>query len=348
MHKICCPRIAVSFRHLQVAPLLMIPTFDSQDIPLTISHKMAACTFYRNALRLHKDDTKSPNDQKFQYNEENNILLMPVLQKTSIRFFKRFPTAMHSDEMYILHLFRHGQWSIFISTLYKAVGPYSIPIKSVKASTKNVMAKPLEILFNTSFSTGIVPEKVELAKVLPVFKKGHHSNLNNYRPISLLSVFNKLLEKLMYNRLIAYLQKKNVLYDKQFGFRSQNSTEHAILTITDKIQKAIENRNYSCEIFLDFSKAFDTAHHGILINKLEKYGIRGFANDWFASYLTGRKHFVSLNNISSDLNDINCGIPQGSVLGPLLFLLYINDFYKCSELFDFHHFADDSNLFYVP
>ncbi len=101
----------------------------------------------------------------------------------------------------------------------------------------------------------------------------------------------------IYNRLIAYLQKKKVLYDKQFGFRSHISTEHAILTITDKIQKAIENRNYSCGISLDFSKAFDTVHHGILINKLEKYGIRGIANDSFASYLTGRKHFVSLNNI---------------------------------------------------
>ncbi len=152
----------------------------------------------------------------------------------------------------------------------KAVGPYSIPIKVLKL-LQNVMAKPLEILFNSSFSTGIVPENFKLAKVLPVFKKGDHSNLNNYRPISLLSVFNKLLEKLMYNRLIAYLQKRNVLYDKQFGFHSQNSTEHAILTITDKIQKAIENRNYSCGIFLDFSKAFDTVHHGILINKLEKY-----------------------------------------------------------------------------
>ena len=227
----------------------------------------------------------------------------------------------------------------------KAVDHVVYLIKVLKL-LQNVIAKPLEILFNTSFSTGIVPENFKLARVLPVFKKGDHTNLNNYRPISLLSVFNKLLEKLMYNRLIAYLQKKNILYDKQFGFCSQNSTEHAILTIIDKIQKAIENRNHSCGIFLDFSKAFDTVHHGILINKLEKYGIRGIANDWFASYLTGRKHFVSMNNISSNLNDINCGIPQGYVLGPLLFLLYINDFYKCSELFDFHHFADDSNLFY--
>ena len=131
----------------------------------------------------------------------------------------------------------------------KAVGPCSVPIKVLKL-LQNVIAKPLEILFNTSFSTGIVPENFKLARVLPVFKKGDHTNLNNYRPISLLSVFNKLLEKLMYNRLIAYLQKKNILYDKQFGFRSQNSTEHAILTIIDKIQKAIENRNYSCGIFL--------------------------------------------------------------------------------------------------
>ena len=203
----------------------------------------------------------------------------------------------------------------------KAVGPYSVPTKVLKL-LQNVISKPLEILLNISFSTDIVPEKFKLARVLPVFKKGDHTNLNNYRPISLLSVFNKLLEKHMYNWLIAYLQKKDILYDKQFGFHSQNSTEYAILTIIDRIQKAVENRNYSCGIFLDFSKAFDTVHHGILLKKLEKYGVRGIANDWFTSYLTDRKHFVSLNNISSNFHGINCGIPQGSVLG-LFYFYYI-------------------------
>ncbi len=111
-------------------------------------------------------------------------------------------------------------------------------------------------------------------------------------------------------------------------------------------QQAIEGKNYSCGIFLHFSKAFDTIDHTILIRKLEKYGIRGIGKEWLDSYLTNRQHYVSLNNISSDLSTINCVILQGSVLCPLLFLLYINDFYRCSSNLDFHLFADDSNLFY--
>ena len=126
----------------------------------------------------------------------------------------------------------------------------------------------------------------------------------------------------MYNRLSSFLENLNILYDNQFGFRSQYSTEHAILSIVDKIQQAIEKKQYSCGIFLDFSKAFDTVDHTILLKKLEKLGIRGIAKKWFDSYLTDRKHFISINNISSNLYDITCGIPQGSVLGPLLFLLF--------------------------
>ena len=248
--------------------------------------------------------------------------------------FYLFPTTASEIEREISYL-----------NTSKTVCPNSIPIKVLKL-LQHVLSKPLEILFNASLATGIVPQSFKIARIIPVFKKGDYRSLNNYRPISLLSIFNKLLEKLMYTRLINFLEQKCILYDKQFGFRSHHSTEHAILTITDKIQNAIENRNYSCGIFLDFSKAFDTVHHGILINKLEKYGIRGVAKDWFVSYLTDRQHYVSVNNIMSNFHKVNCGIPQGSVLGLLLFILYINDFHGCSDLFDFHHFADDSNLFY--
>ena len=156
----------------------------------------------------------------------------------------------------------------------KSTGPFSIPVTVLKA-TKHATSKPLEIIFNASFSTGIVPSNLKIAKVTPVFIKGLQTNLNNYRPISILSIFNKLLEKLMHKRILDFLEKKKVIYCKQFDFRAKHSTDHAILSIIDFIQHAIDCHEFSCGIFLDFSKAFDTVNHNILIEKLDYYGTRG-------------------------------------------------------------------------
>ena len=147
----------------------------------------------------------------------------------------------------------------------KAVGPSSIPISILKI-LKSELAGPLQVIFNTSFLTGIVPDKFKLAKLIPVFKKGSQTNLSSYRPISLLIVFNKLLEKLMFNRLADFLEKRYLVYNKQFGFSLHHSTDHAVLSIIDQVQKAIEDRDYPCGIFLDFSKAFDTVNHNILLS----------------------------------------------------------------------------------
>ena len=164
------------------------------------------------------------------------------------------------------------------------------------------------------FSLGVVPDSFKTARVLPVFKKGSETSPNNYRPISLLSIFNRILERLMHKRLINFIDKYNILFNKQFGFRSGHSTDHAILCVLDKIQSAVESGLFSCGVFLDLGKAFDTVNHSILLDKLEHYGIRGIANEWFSSYLRNRKQFVSINNTCSDYLDITCGVPKGSFL----------------------------------
>ena len=150
----------------------------------------------------------------------------------------------------------------------------------------------------------------------------------------------------MHKRLYDFLQKHNILYHNQFGFRKNNSTTLALLQITEKIRESIDNKKYGCGVFIDLRKAFDTVNHEILLRKLEHYGIRGSALNWFKSYLENRKQYVLLNGESSHLENITCGVPQGSVLGPLLFLIYINDLPNISEVLQFYLFADDTNIYY--
>ena len=237
-----------------------------------------------------------------------------------------------------------------VYNLFKALdinkSSIDIPNKLIKLAAEP-LSIPFAQIYNQSIETGIVPDILKVSQVTPVYKNGDVTDPANYRPISTLSPFSKVLERLIYNQLYSFLEKHDILYKYQFGFRKGYSTEQAILEITDTFKKAMDKKMVTCSLFLDFSKAFDTVNHGILLSKLYHYGVRGIPLKWFENYLYNRSQFVKIDNIKSSYETIICGIPQGSTLGPLLFLLYINDLPNCSNKLSFRIFADDTNLFYT-
>jgi hypothetical protein len=223
----------------------------------------------------------------------------------------------------------------------KSTGPNGIPVFILKLF-KGFFSFWLSKLINLCFETGEFPLMLKLAKVIPLHKKDSVLDFLNYRPISLLSVFSKIYEKTIYVRIYSYLVKYNMIYSKQFGFRGNHSVNHAIVSFTEHVRSLLDRGEYVCGVFVDLEKAFDTVHHDILCEKLKFYGLRGNINKLLKSYLSDRKQFVSINGSDSEVHDVTCGVPQGSSLGPLLFLLYINDLRLSLSETGCGHFADDT------
>ena len=228
----------------------------------------------------------------------------------------------------------------------KSIGPNSIPVFIIKLY-QNFFSENLSKIINLSFITGIFPDLCKLAKVIPLFKKDNEMLCENYRPISLLPIFSKIFEKAIYTRMYEFLTKNDLLYNRQFGFRSNHSTSHALTSLTEGIKSDIDKGLLTAGIFIDLQKAFDTVNHKILGEKLIHYGFRGLSHKLLVSFLENRKQFVSIKGFDSETCSIMCGVPQGSTLGPLLFLLYINDFRYSLKKTTSSHFADDTCIIYA-
>ena len=199
----------------------------------------------------------------------------------------------------------------------KAHGLYSCPSQILKCAS-DIISFVLCRLFNLSIVLGVYPSKLKMSKIIPIFKNDDRTDANNYRPISLLSNFNRLFEKMMYKRMQNFIQKHAILSSCQYGFPELHSTEHAILDIVNTIQSNMAKKLFSCGVFIDLKKAFDTVDHEIILQKLCYYGFRGIINDWFSSYLNGRTQTTQIGNHISKKATITCGVPQG--FGSITFL----------------------------
>ena len=300
--------------------------------------------YYSNELELHKNDLskswkilrsiigKDSNNstRKLSFNINNTVVTdSEVIANEFNNFFVSIGPTLASNitcskdpltyvNGIVNSIVVHNVTSMDIRTVISSLKNSSPGFDGIPSFVANqcidYFIEPLTYIINMPFMEGVFPSELQLAKVIPIFKSGDSTKMCNYRPISILSFFSKIFEKLMYNIVNNFLYKNEVMYKYQFGFRKIHSTQHAIITLVDRITSSLDSGDLVIGVFLDLKKAFDTVDHHILIKKLFSYGIRGNTLKWFQSYLTDRSQFVTYDGIESKVLPIKYGVPQGSIL----------------------------------
>ena len=301
---------------------------------------------YLSYIFINNKILRTPSEISNAFNEyytniavnlDNNI--PPATFDPTVFLRGDYPTSMS------VHPVIHSDVTSVIKSLKnKKSNANEIPVSIIKDNCEHI-AIPLSIIFNQSIGKGIFPQPLKHATVIPIYKNGPKNILGNYRPISLLSTFSKIFEKLMKKSLLNFLESRSIITPEQFGFRQSLSTFHPLKILSENIYSALDSQHSLLGIFIDFCKAFDTVRHDILLKKLKHYGIRGVIHDWFKDYLSNRTQSTKILNHISSPQDTKYGVLQGSVLGPILFLIYINDLPQIFPRLKSVLFADDSTLY---
>ena len=260
--------------------------------------------------------------------------------------YENFLTGSYSSSFFLRPMSMSDLVEL-IGELKDSSGGYlGIPAKVFKDNL-DIICDPLCRIYNLCISKGYFPKKLKIAKITPIFKAGDRSEVSNYRPISVLSPLSKLLEKYIHSQISSYFETKNIFNNQQCGFRNRRSTDLSIAKLLKMIIEGVDEGKYGVSVFLDFKKAFDLVDHDILIKKLSFYGIRGVSIDLISSFLKDRYQYVEVNGISSDLSRVSLGVVQGSILGSLLFIIFINDIVNSSRILKFNLYADDTSIYYA-
>ena len=248
-------------------------------------------------------------------------------------------STFHFREVQVTEVFKH----LKKLSRNKASGPDELPPGMLKDCAAQICS-PLCHVINVSIKTGFVPECFNFGNVTPIHKSGSKQVFDNYRPITVLPVCSKIFEKCIHQQISQFLEEHRLLSPTQFGFRKERNTELAATLLLDEIQRGTDKGNVTGAIFVDLSKAFDTLSHSQIIESLKSYGITGKANELFINYLFGRKQSVCFGAEISQQEPITCGVPQGSILGPLLFLITFNDVSSVIKYSNIITYADDTEL----